>query len=119
VTWHRIDAGYFRNRKVRKLTHKAQVLDLAAILYSNTELTDGAIDREVLGLVLQEAQASKREVEQLVTVGRWEPTATGHYVHDFKESGINPPADKVREKRESHRKEMADLRAAKRAKASA
>ena len=108
MTWHRLDAGYFSNPKVRRLSARAKCLDIAGISYCNRELTDGVIANERLPIVLAEACATRAQLGELIAQGRWTQSASEVRVHHFESS--NPSADKVLKAREKHSELIKRLR---------
>ena len=93
--WHKVGAGYFKNHKTVRLSHRAICLDLAAILECNDSLTDGVVSQATLAHVLIDSRAKRSDVRELVAVGRWEVTNSGWQIHDFDE--FNPKATAVME----------------------
>ncbi len=108
MSWHRLDAGYFSNPKVRRLSARAKCLDIAGIAYCNRELTDGVIANERLPIVLAEACATRAQLSELIVKGRWTQSASEVEIHHFKSS--NPSADKVLKARAKHSELIKRLR---------
>lgn len=71
MPWVKIDDGFFDNRTNRALGAPGRDLFLAGLCYCAKGLTDGIIAKTDLALILAQAQAKPRVVEQLVKAGRW------------------------------------------------
>lgn len=83
MTYIRLEDGFFRNRKVRRLGKDALALYLAGLCHCNAEMTDGYIDDEMIAVLLAEAEVKRTTVARLVELGMWDQNGSGYWVHDY------------------------------------
>jgi len=96
VTWTRLDDGIFDHPKMLRAGEDAANLYVRALVWCNKHLTDGQIPREALrALTLR--RSPETMADRLVTVGLWEATGDGWFVHDF--AAHNPSRATVEAKR--------------------
>lgn len=89
--WVRIDVGYLRNPKVRRVGRDATLMHLASVLYlGGHRIDDGLLPPEALPFVTGEAFLRKPDdaIAALVEHGLWVPTpdGAGFVVHDYDET---------------------------------
>jgi hypothetical protein len=109
--WVRIDVGYLRNPKVRRVGRDGRDLHLAAILYLGEHRIDsGLLPPEGLEVVARDAGIRRPDqvVQALVKHGLWhcEPLTGGFVVHDYDTTNGNQSqaaAAKERKRRERER----------------
>lgn len=97
MAWVKLDDQFYMNPKVLAAGPQAVALHIAAMCWVGGQLTDGAIPRTTLPLLLGQAGVGARTVDRLVAEGLWEPTASGWTIHNWLE--WNPPAEQVRAER--------------------
>ena len=96
MTWTKLDDGIFDHPKMLRAGEDAANLYVRALVWCNKHLTDGQIPREALrALTLRRSPESM--ADRLVTVGLWEATGEGWFVHDF--AAHNPSRATVEAKR--------------------
>ena len=110
MAWLKIDDQYFFNRKVLRAGRDARDLHIASMAHCAGQLSDGAIDRESLGLlgamaIILDAEAS---AAKLVEVGLWDIDGNGWRIHDYLE--YNPTRETVTAKRAEAKERMRSLR---------
>ncbi len=110
MAWLKIDDQYFFNRKVLRAGKDARDLHLASMAHCAGQLSDGAIDRESLGLlgamaIVQDAEAS---AAKLVEVGLWDIDGEGWQIHDYLD--YNPTRETVTTRRAEAKERMRGLR---------
>lgn len=83
MTWAKLDDQYFRHPKSRAAGKDGRALDLAAICYSSSALTDGFISKDALPLIAAEAGVRPTVARKLVEVGRWDDAIGGYQIHNY------------------------------------
>jgi len=87
--WVRIDAGYLRNPKVRRVGRDGALLHLSAILYLGEHRIDsGLLPPEALDVITPPAYLRRPDatIARLVKAGLWHPDMSGGFlVHDYDE----------------------------------
>lgn len=111
--WVRLDCGYLRNPKVRRVGRDGAVLHLAAILYLGEHGIDsGLLPPEALELITRDARLRKPDpvIDVLVRHGLWHPSAEGGFVvHDYDEAnGAASDARKARDRKRRWRERGQD-----------
>lgn len=112
--WVRIDVGYLRNPKVRRVGRDGALLHLASVLYLGGHRIDtGVLPPEALPFVTGEAFLRRADptVEALVRHGLWVPTLEGggFVVHDYDETnGAASEAHAARERKRRWRERGAE-----------
>lgn len=108
MPWAKFDEHYPMSRKVRRLTDAEFRLDVSAVCYSSTNLTDGHIARADIDLV-SDVKNPLKAAAGLVRAGRWHgpghtctsewcrPIAEGWLIHDYLH--YNPSRDDVLDRR--------------------
>lgn len=71
MTWVKIDDKFYDNPTNRALGPAGRDLFIAGLTYCAKGLTDGAIPKVDLPLLLAQAQAKRSTVEKLLEAGRW------------------------------------------------
>jgi hypothetical protein len=82
VTWVRLDDSMPEHPKMVGLTDRAFRQHIAALCYSNRNLTDGAIP---LVIAHRLVTSGKRHAGELVTAGIWDTTNDGYQIHDYED----------------------------------
>jgi hypothetical protein len=85
MTYFKMDDGFMRNTAMRKLGLAGRSLYLAGLCHCSRELTDGIIAKEVVDVLVAEAQVSAKIVVLLVAHGRWVDEGDHFRVHDYLE----------------------------------
>lgn len=101
MSWAKFDDRTPSNPKVQLLSDAAFRLWFSSVCHCCEHLTDGAIGKEIPG-ILPKAPSGirlRRAIQELVDRGLWDETAAGWLVHDFLE--WNPTAQKVRAKKQA------------------
>lgn len=83
MTWAKLDDQYFRHPKSRAAGRDGRALDLAAICYCSSALTDGFVSDAALPLIAAEAEVKASVARKLVDVGRWDAVDGGYRVHNY------------------------------------
>lgn len=81
--WVRLDVEYFTNAKTMSVTPTAQVLHLASICWSATQLTDGHLPPDAVAMLLRVTRARRSHVAELCRVHLWHPLEDGWIIHDY------------------------------------
>lgn len=81
MPWANLDDQFPKHPKVVGLSDAAFRLHVSGICYCAQFLTDGAIDRDVVRLLVP--RYKKAALDELITKGQWIPTKTGFEVHDY------------------------------------
>lgn len=84
MTWVKLDDQFFRKHLSGGLAGKA--LYLAGWCHSAANLTDGAISKAALPLLLAESEAPKRTVDRLLELGWWEDRGDHYFDSEFSET---------------------------------
>jgi hypothetical protein len=83
LPWVRLDTQFATNPKVLLLVeakqHRALFVYCCALGYSGAHGTNGFIPKGALPFV----HGTKRDADQLVSVGLWVPTPTGYDINDW------------------------------------
>lgn len=108
VSWAKLDDNLPNNPKIVGLTPTARWLFICGICYSARNLTDGALTGRTVKVLLAEASASKKHVEELFAAGLWDRAGDGFLIHDYLE--YNPRKDEVLEERAKAKERMRRLR---------
>lgn len=99
MTWLKLDDGFPRHRKVRRLSHVAFRLHVSALCWCAEQLTDGVILTGELDDVSDlAARELAKAVPDLVERGLWESRPDGWVIHDY--LTYNPSREKVLAERE-------------------
>lgn len=97
--WVRVDDTLWSNAKIASVSPAAKALYLIGLSYCGDKLTDGAIARGVIPMLLGAAGVEQEVVDEMCAACLWEPTEAGWQIHDFEH--YNPSAERVREVREA------------------
>ena len=99
MAWARIDDKFLDNPKVRKAGKEATYLYISALIYSSSELTEGFIGDECLGLVAFKGfvQKEKTHANKLVECGLWFRVDGGYQINDYLE--YNPTKAEIEQAR--------------------
>jgi hypothetical protein len=108
VSWVKLDDQFFDNRKARSVGAAGRELFLAGLCYCASNLTDGAIEKSAVSLLLAKAEAPRRAEAKLVEVGWWEDRGDFYLVHDYLE--YNPSRADVEGTRDAAQLRMNILR---------
>lgn len=108
MPWVKIDDGFFDNVTNRELGATGRDLFLAGLCYCAKGLTDGAIPKHDLPLILAQAQAKKSTVEKLVKAGRWidhgdHLEVDQYLVYQFSRARVEADRAKERDKKRRQR----------------
>lgn len=100
--WVKLDDGYRNHPKIVKAGPAGMSLDVAAMCYCASYLTDGFVPASV-ATTLYPVRNPQAVVDKLVEVRRWEKDEAhdGYWVHDYLD--YNPPAARVLADREKER----------------
>lgn len=108
MTYIRLEDGFFRNPKARRLGKDGRALYIAGLCHCSRDLTDGVIDRDLLPILLAEADVKPVTVALLVKTGAW-VEVNGHYVvHDYlahqrSRSSVESERERWRDAQRRHR----------------
>ena len=106
MTWVRIDDGFATHPKVVEAGPMAMALDIAAMCYCATHLTDGFIPITAVKTLgnFPHGQGLEKIVTSLISTGLWEvtPEKNGYLVHDYLE--YNPSKLQIKNEREANAK---------------
>lgn len=83
MTYIRLEDGFFRNPKARRLGKDGRALYLAGLCHCSAQMTDGHIDKHVLPIVLLEADVKPTAVTVLVENGAWTDEGDHYRIHDY------------------------------------
>lgn len=99
MAWARIDDKFLDNPKVRKAGKEATYLYLSALVYSSSQLTEGFISDEALGLVAFKGfiRNELTHAKTLVDCGLWDRIRGGYTIHDYLE--YNPTKAEIEQAR--------------------
>ena len=99
MAWARIDDKFLDNPKVRKAGKEATYLYLSALVYSSSQLTEGFISDEALGLVAFKGfiRNEQTHAATLVSCGLWDRIRGGYTIHDYLE--YNPTKAEIEQAR--------------------
>lgn len=106
--WVKIDDAFFSNPKVIKAAPLARSLYVAGLCHCATGLTDGAIDKAAVPLLLAQTGAPRSAVKSLLDVGMWLDRTTHYEVKDY--LLYNPSRDRTEQEREAARERKARQR---------
>lgn len=100
MTWLRLDDGFPRHRKVRRLSHVAFRLHVSAMCWCAEQLTDGLIlATEIDDVSDLSAKELAKALPELTSRGLWDTRADGWVIHDYLD--YNPSREKVLAEREA------------------
>jgi hypothetical protein len=91
--WVKLDDGFARHPKLRRLSDAAFRVHVSALCYAAEFLTDGRIPTQALG----ELKASRKVMEELVAARLWERDGEDFQIHDYFD--WNRPAETVKAER--------------------
>lgn len=99
MAWARIDDKFLDNPKVRKAGKEATYLYLSGLVYSSSQLTEGFISDEALGLVAFKGfiRNEQTHADKLVECGLWDRVDGGYQIHDYLE--YNPTKEEIEQAR--------------------
>jgi hypothetical protein len=104
MTWFKVDDNFWSHPKTFGLSHAAVSLWVRAGSYSGNHLTDGVIERHVLGLL----QGNDEHAGELVDAGLWLEVEGGWQFHDW--HNYQPSKAKVEAEREKTKDRVAAYR---------
>lgn len=110
MPWVGLDDLFMSNPKRLRAGPEATLLFLAALCYSNNQLTDGRIGQEMLPLLGGMAQVRDLDaaVSALVRERLWEEVEGGYQIHDYLE--YNLPAEEIRRRRAEKKRRQGEWR---------
>lgn len=82
MTFLRLDDRFLMG-KARAWGVKGRSLYLAGLCFCNRELTDGAIPKNMVAVLLAEAEVDKATIKTLVAAGVWVDEGDRYRVHDY------------------------------------
>lgn len=99
MAWARIDDKFLDNPKVRKAGKEATYLYISALIYSSSQITEGFISDESLGLVAFKGfiKNENSQAKKLVECDLWDRVEGGYQIHDYLE--YNPTKEEIEEAR--------------------
>lgn len=84
MAWVKLDDHFDEHPKIARLDNDALALFVCGLAYCNRNLTDGFIPFQVgRGQLRYCNGGTDKAIDQLETVGCWEPRDGGWYVHDY------------------------------------
>lgn len=113
MAWAKLDDQFVEHPRIVALTDKAFRLHVAGLCHAARKLTDGHLSPTDTKVVLAQVSASKRQVNELLREGVWEPNSTGYVIRDYLD--YNPPAIEVKEKRKAEAERLRAIRAKRKA----
>jgi hypothetical protein len=100
VSWVRLDDGFPRHPKVRRLSPVAFVLHVSAMCWSAEQLTDGMIlDHQLHDVSDLSPKQVAKSVAELLGRGLWEAVDGAYLIHDYLD--YNPSRADVEKEREA------------------
>lgn len=100
MAWARIDDKFLDNPKVRKAGKEATYLYVSGLVYSSSQLTEGFVSDDALGLVAYKGFIKNEQTHAatLVECGLWDRVEGGWQIHDYLE--YNPTKQQIEQARE-------------------
>jgi hypothetical protein len=112
MTWVRLDDGFYTHPKARAAGLQGRALYIAALCWSNQNLTDGHIPTDSLALICAYAEVKPTVAKKLAELGLWDVTDGGWQIHDFHE--YQPTRESVERDRRQAKERMQAMRIRKR-----
>ena len=99
MAWARIDDKFLDNQKVRMAGKEPTYLYISGLIYSSSQITEGFISDDVLGLVAYKGfiKNEKSHAKKLVECGLWDRVEGGYQIHDYLE--YNPTKEEIEQAR--------------------
>lgn len=99
MAWARIDDKFLDNQKVRMAGKEPTYLYISGLIYSSSQITEGFISDDVLGLVAYKGfiKNEKSHAKKLVECGLWDRVEGGYQIHDYLE--YNPTKAEIEQAR--------------------
>jgi hypothetical protein len=85
MPWVKLDDGYYRNLKARAAGPLGRSLHLAGSCWSAAALSDGRIPKDMIDVLLADAQVKRAVLDRILEIGLWHDEGDYYLINDWQE----------------------------------